>query len=703
MESATEGSPSVTSPPVAQPRPVTNTYHGVEVVDPYQWLEADTEEVKAWADGQNAYARAYLDALPVLPAVTAEVDAIVRDPSKSYGSARFAGGRLFVLRRAPPKEQRELVVFDDAAALTGERVVLDPTALDDGGLLRIEWYEPSPDGSLVAVSLSHSGSERGDLSIYDVASGAALPDTIEYVQNGTAGGGVTWTADGEGLFYTRYPRRGERPEGEREFYQQLWYHALGSPASDDRRELGDELPRIAEIATALNPGTGELLATVQNGDGGEMAHFLRATDGRWTQLSEFGDGIKAILFTPQGGLIILSRDGALRGKLLALPPGERDMASAKVIVPEAADSIDWGFWDAGGLRVTHSRIYVVYQTGGPTALRVFDHAGKRLVDPPQPAIGAVGPVIPLAGDDVMYGASSFIEAPSWYRLSAADGAATRLAAISQPQRVDFSDAEVVRELATSADGTQVPVTIILRNDHPRDGSRPCVVSGYGGYGLSVEAGYRPLVRPFLDRGVCFAYANLRGGGEFGDAWHRAGMLTNKQNVFDDFAAVLRHMVARGYTSHDRLGIIGGSNGGLLMGATFTQHPELVRVVVSAVGFYDSLRTELSPNGEFNIPEFGTVTDEAQFHALYAYSPYHRVKDGTAYPAILMTQGDNDPRVEPWQSRKMAARLQAATSSDQPILLRTSAASGHGAGNLSEWVAVIAHQYAFLLHQLGAGS
>jgi prolyl oligopeptidase len=245
------------------------------------------------------------------------------------------------------------------------------------------------------------------------------------------------------------------------------------------------------------------------------------------------------------------------------------------------------------------------------------------------------------------------------------------------------------------------VNIVLPRGLELDGSHPCVVSGYGGYGVNIEPRFRPIGALYLENGVIYAQANLRGGGEFGETWHTGGSLTNKQNVFDDFAAVVRHMIERRYTSSERLGIIGGSNGGLLMGATMTQHPELVRAVVSFVGIYDMLRVELSPNGAFNVTEFGTVTNEEHFRAMHAYSPYHHVRAGTRYPATLFLTGANDPRVEPWHSRKMTARLQAANAADTPILLRTSDTSGHGIGTaLSEEMAEYTDVFAFLFAQLG---
>jgi prolyl oligopeptidase len=267
--------------------------------------------------------------------------------------------------------------------------------------------------------------------------------------------------------------------------------------------------------------------------------------------------------------------------------------------------------------------------------------------------------------------------------------------------VDFSDCEVVRAFAQSKDGTQVPVNIIHRKGITLDGSHPVLLTGYGGYGVNISPAFVSSRRVWIEQGGIFAEANIRGGGEFGETWHREGMLTKKQNCFDDFAAVMQFMIDQGYTSSEKLAILGGSNGGLLMGAMVTQHPNLAKAVVSFVGIYDMVRSELSPNGAFNIPEFGTVEDPDQFRALLDYSPYHNTQEGIRYPAILFLTGANDPRVDPMHSRKMTALLQASTSGDAPILLRTSGSTGHGLDTpLSERVEESVDWYGFLFEQLG---
>ncbi|MEP7029000.1 MAG: prolyl oligopeptidase family serine peptidase, partial [Candidatus Eisenbacteria bacterium] len=273
-------------------------------------------------------------------------------------------------------------------------------------------------------------------------------------------------------------------------------------------------------------------------------------------------------------------------------------------------------------------------------------------------------------------------------------------ALVQTSPATFADVEVTRVFATSKDGTRVPINLLFRRGTKLDGTAPTLLYGYGGYGLSETPSFVASRQLWIEQGGIFADANIRGGGEYGEAWHLAGNLTRKQNVFDDFAACAQYLVTHHYTSRDRLAIRGGSNGGMLMGAMITQHPDLVRSVVCQVGSLDALRSEFEPNGVFNITEFGTVQDLAQFKALYAYSPYHHVVDGTKYPAALFMTGENDPRVSPSNSRKMTARLQAANASGEPILLRTSATTGHVGSSLSARNIETADYYAFLFKTLG---
>ena len=695
----------VAAQPETTRTPVLEAFHGVEVTEDYRWLEDGTADaVKAWTQMQNAHARALLDGLPHHAEVQAAVAAVFGAEVVSWSDVKMSGGRWFAMKRQPPKQQPFLVVADDLGQVDAARVLLDPGAADAAGTTAIDWFVPSPDGTKVAVSLSKGGTESGDVHIFDTATGAEVGDVVPRVNGGTAGGALAWNADGSGFWYSRYPRGDERPDEDKDFWVQVYYHALGAATSADSYELGEGMPRIAEYDLTTDLRSGRVLATVQDGDGGQFAHFLRETDGKWRQFSAFDDQTITAGFGPDDTLFVMSREGAPRGKVLRVPVDTLQVATAPVVVAEGEDTIVEDFWGAPTVLATASRLYVVYQRGGPSVIRAFTLDGAPAAGPEQPPVSSNGGLVPLGGDDVAFWSRSFVTPTAWSTFAAADGTTTRTAFASGAS-ADLGDIEVVRELATSKDGTQVPVNILVPRGTPRDGTAACVVYGYGGYGVNIEPTSASRYRPLFDQGVIVAITNLRGGGEFGEAWHKGGNLANKQNVFDDFAAAIAHLVAQKYVAADRVGILGGSNGGLLMGATLVQHPTVPAAVVSFVGIYDMLRVELSPNGAFNVPEFGTVKDEALFRAMYAYSPYHNVKDGVVYPPTLFLTGENDPRVDPMQSRKMTARLQRAVADSPepltPILLRTSADAGHGGDTkLDERVAQFADAYAFLFDQLG---
>jgi prolyl oligopeptidase len=688
-------------PPATKKQPVSDTYHGVTVTDDYRWLEDwNNKDVKAWSEAQNAYARSVLDKLPGVETLRKQLTKIMTAKTTSHSGFYYRGGQLFAMRRRPPKQQPFLVVLPAVDQPDKARVLVDPGEIDSKGTTAIDWYVPSSDGKLVAVSLYKNGTETGDVHVYDTMTAKEVYEVVPRVNGGTAGGDLAWAPDDKGFYYTRYPREKEKPPEDIDFYQQVYFHVLGTPTEKDRYEMGKDLPRIAEIKLEADDATGRVLATVQNGDGGEFAFFLREPDGRWRQFSTFKDKLVQGALGRHDDLFVVSLEGAPRGKLLRMSVKDLDAAKAKVIVREGEDTIvtDFpGFSSRQTVLPTASRLYVTYQLGGPTEIRCFDFDGKKLDAPRQLGIGTVGGLTSLKGDDILFARSSYVEPRNVYEYRAELKEARKLP-LTTPPPVDLSDVEVVREFATSKDGTKVPVNIMIPKGVKRDGTNPCLATGYGGYGINLVPGFVPERRILFDHGFVVAVANLRGGGEYGEAWHKAGNLTNKQNVFDDFAAVLKHLIDRKYTSPEHLAIEGGSNGGLLMGATLTQHPELMKAVVSHVGIYDMLRVELSPNGAFNVPEFGTVKDEKQFKAMYAYSPFHHVKDGTKYPAVLFLTGANDPRVDPMQSRKMTARLQAAGAR---VLLRTSASSGHGLDtSLSERVEEYVDVYAFLFAELG---
>ncbi len=680
--------------PAAEKKPVFNEYHGTKVEDDYQWLENDDDPaVKAWSDAENKRARAYLDGLPTHSDIEKQLTEWYAKTSPSYSSIVARPGLLFAMKFQPPKQQPMLVTLVSANDLKSEKVLVDPNKIDSKGTTTIDWFEPSLDGSKLAVSLSKGGSEDGTLHFFDATSGKELGDTIAHVQYPTAGGSAAWNADGSGLYYTRFPRKGERAEEDLNFYQQVYFHKLGTPDSEDTYSIGKDFPRIAEIKLESSPDGKNVLATVANGDGGDFAHYLLGPNGAWKQITQFSDQVKLARLGRDNALYLLSRADAPRGKVLRLPLETPELGKAVEIVP-ASDAV------VEQLEPTASSLYVVDLLGGPSQLRRFDLAGKGGSTISVPAISNVQEIASLEDGSLLFRDASYTEPAAWFKVGA-EGNQPQKTSLVSTSPVSFSDIEVTREFAPSKDGTKVPLNILCRKGTKLDGSNPTLLYGYGGYGLSMSPTFDFQRRLWFDRGGIYVVANIRGGGEFGEEWHKAGNLTDKQNVFDDFAAAAQYVIEKKYTNPDKLALMGGSNGGLLMGALITQHPDLMQAVVSAVGIYDMLRVELAPNGAFNVTEFGTVKNEDQFKALYAYSPYHHVVDGTKYPAILMMTGANDGRVAPYHSRKMTARLQAANKSDHPIFLRTTTSAGHGIGTaLSERIKQQADIYSFLFAQLG---
>ena len=701
-------------------QPVTNVYHGVTVVDDYQWLEdAAAPAVRQWTRHQNERTHAYFSRLPYREGIAAQLLQLRSEESARVSGLDWKRGRIFALRFKPPAQQPVLIRLSSLEPPALWRPVFDPNSFNTNGTTAIDWYVLSLDGRLVAVSLSEGGSEQGTLHFFEVESGKQLSDAIPRVQYPTGGGSAAWTRDGTGVLYTRYPHEGERSKEDEAFYQQVWFHRLGTPVSEDKYEIGKDFPRIAEIELETSEDGQWILAAVANGDGGDFAHYLRDASGNWKQLTRFEDGIKRVQFGRDSALYLLSRKDAPRGKILRLPlatlaptsnipigaGGGGDhleqpelnpsslLAQATVIAPESKGVVQ-------EFAPSEHRLYIGELMGGPSELSHMSLQGKDRRQIPILPVSTVGGMRSWRGDELVFGNISFLKPFAWFTFTPERKEPQRTA-LYMTSPVDFGDIEVVRELATSKDGTKVPVNILRKKGLKLDGEHPTLLYAYGGYGVSLTPSFDSTRRIWFDAGGVYAVANLRGGGEFGEQWHKAGNLTRKQHVFDDFIAAAEHLIERHYTNPSKLAVEGGSNGGLLMGAFLTQRPDLVRAVVSHVGIYDMLRVELDPNGQFNVTEFGTVKNPEQFKALYAYSPYHHVRERVKYPAVLLTTGENDGRVNPAQSRKMAARLQADTGSDRPILFRSNASAGHGIGTaLKVRIAEQADVYAFLFDQLG---
>jgi prolyl oligopeptidase len=695
--------------PPPPPTPMDSTVdviQGVKIPDPYRWLENWSDpKVQAWSNAQNVRARAYLDALPGQGPIKKELQKLIETTTPSLYGLEAHGNRVFAVYSDPKLQQPMLVTLDATADPEKRKTLLDPNKLDPTGHTAVDWFVPSNDGSKVAVSLSKNGSEDGTLHIYEVATGKEIEAPIPRVQFATAGGSLAWAQDSKGFWYTRYPGP-NAPKDRQHFYMEVYFHELGTDSAKDRLALGekDGLEKVSEVFLDNRNDLPTVMAMIQRGDGNIWSYYVLEKGKAPLRVGHYEDDVVYATFGPNGAIYGISRKNASNGKIVKLDkPVANGLATAKVIVPQSDVAIFSGGAEGGeaDLNFTKSRLFVRDIVGGPIKVRVFDLDGKPEGELPMPEVSANDEIVSLRDGRVLYDVMTYLRPVYYCAWDPATGKAeeTALRVLSP---VSFADVELTRVFATSKDGTKIPINIVMKKGTKLDGRNPLLLYGYGGFGISQTPEFLGAYRRiWLDAGGIYAVANIRGGSEYGERWHREGMLTKKQNDFDDFTAAAQYLIDHHYTSHQKLALMGGSNGGLLMGAVLTQHPLLARAVVSRVGYYDMLRFETDPNGAFNTTEYGSVKNPVQFKALYAYSPLQHVKPQTAYPAVLMLTGATDHRVNPMHSRKFTAALQAATTSGYPILLRTSMKSGHGIGSsLSERIAEMSDELSFLFDQLG---
>src|SRR5256714_9175491 len=472
--------------PQTPKKPVTDEYQGVKVEDNYQWLEQDDDPaVKAWSDAQSRRTREYLDKLPDRTAIEKQLTDWYAKTSPTYSGIVSRPGILFARKFQPPKQQQILVTLASADALNSEKVVLDPNKLDPSGKTAVDWFVPSRDGKYVAMSISQGGSEDGTLHIYETATGKALKDSIAHVQYPTAGGSAAWNADGTGIYYTRFPRKGDRPEADLNFYQQVYFHKIGTADSEDTYSIGKDLPRIAEIKLEASHDGKYILATVANGDGGDFAHYLLGPDGNWKQLTQFSDQIKAARIGRDDALYLLSRADAPRGKILRAALDKPKLANATVIVSSSEAVIQF-------MEPTAEAIYVGDLLGGPSQIRRFalDGTGETIV--PIPNISAVTEMESLEDNSLLFRDVSYTEPAAWFHLTG--NAPPKKTALVDSSPVSFADIEVSREIATSKDGTKVPLNIIRKKGTKLDGNNPVLLYGYGGSLAGVTPGVSFLRR-----------------------------------------------------------------------------------------------------------------------------------------------------------------------------------------------------------------
>ena len=423
--------------------------------------------------------------------------------SATYSALQYRNGALFALKTQPPAQRPFLVTMAPPDDLRSERVVVDPNALDRSGTTSIDFYVPSLDGRLVAVSLSRNGTEEGTIHVYESATGRSLDDTIAHVNDATAAGSLAWNAAATGFYYTRYPRDGERPTTDRDFYQQIYFHRLGTPPERDAYEIGRDFPRIAYSDLQTADRGGEVLATVGNGFGGQTAHYLRSPSGNWASATHFGDGASRAALGPDGALYLLSHDNAPRGKILRLPPQRADISRARSIVVESAASIE-------DFVPTATRLYVHDVVGGPSQIRIFDYEGHARGSVPMKPLSAVRGLVALGGDEILFLTEGFVDPPAWYRFDPKTGKTERTAMfLSSP--ADFSDVEILRDSAKSKDGTVIPLSILRRRGTPLNGQNPTILTGYGGMAISLAPSFSAARRLWLDAGGVYAIANLQAG------------------------------------------------------------------------------------------------------------------------------------------------------------------------------------------------
>jgi prolyl oligopeptidase len=677
--------------------PLVEVLHGVPVPDPYRWLEdSESAEVRAWDEAQTAVTRAWLDRLPAREGLRERARTLL-----SVGhvgapiSRKTASGmrRYFHVRREGSQEQAVLCARD---GLDGaDRVLIDPAPLSADGTTAIDWWVVSSDGERVAWGLSEAGSEESTLRVRDVATGQDLPDRIPHTRHAS----VAWMPDGKSFYYTRYPAPGDVAPGDERYFCKVYRHVLGEDPVRDELVFGEGRDKLDIPGVVAAPGGRWLVVRVHMGwQKSELWARDLATPG--SRFIAVARGPEA-LYEPvplDDVLYVLTNEGSPRYRLVAIDWNDPSRSRWRELLPESGDVLADLTVVGGDDRV----LIAAYLHEATSRVERFTRDGKPL-----------GPVqLPVLGSAVVTGAydaaEAFVELTSFatpwqvLRVDLATGGTTVWDRVGVG--CTLPGVRVSMMHATSKDGTRVPMFVVEPEGAPRDDDRPTALYGYGGFNIVQSPSFSARALMTVERGGVWAVALLRGGGELGEEWHRAGMLDRKQNVFDDLYACAETLFREKVTRPGRLGIVGGSNGGLLTATAVTQRPELFRAALSLVPLADMLRYHRYRIGALWTAEYGDPDDASAFAWLHAYSPYHHVTDGARYPSVLLTTAESDSRVDPMHARKMAARLQAAQGdSTRPVLLRVESRAGHGAGKpVAKLVDELADEMAFLFHELSLG-
>jgi prolyl oligopeptidase len=682
---------STASPPKAEKRPLEETMHGVKIVDDYRWLEDGTSpETQKWVAEEMAYTRGVLDPLPGRDAIHKRLTELL-----SIGSLtqpQIGGKYYFYTRRDGMQNQPVLYVREGVDGK--DRVLVDANQLAADGTIALDWYQASENGKYLAYGTSPSGSEMSTLHIIETKTGAALPDTIER----TRACSIAWMLDNSGFYYTRYPKRGDVREGQEMYNRHVFYHDLGTDPETDTKVFGEG--RDPEDWPGVNLDNDGRFLLITVAEGWTKSELFLKDLKKDTPPTRITTG-KNFLYSASvynGRIYIVTNEDAPRYRVFVAEVGNYERDDWQEIIPQTGSVLQ-------GVGVWGGKLFAQYEQNATSQLKIFNIDGTMIKELTLPALGTVfGSEGKWDRDEIFYGFLSFTVPPTVYRYDLKSGATSQWAKVDAPA-IDPAAYEVNQEWYHSKDGTRVPMFIVGKKGLKKDGRNPTLLTAYGGFNVSMTPSFSRTAYLWMEHGGVYAVANLRGGAEFGEDWHRAGMLGNKQNVFDDMIAAAEHLIAEKYTDKDHLAIQGGSNGGLLMGAMITQRPDLFRAVVCQVPLLDMLRYQNFQIAKLWIPEYGSADNPEQFKWLYAYSPYHHVKAGTEYPAILFMTADTDTRVDPMHAKKMAAEMQDeaknGSSRTRPILLRIESKAGHGAGKpVTKQIEEGTDVYSFLFWQLG---
>jgi len=686
-------------PPVAPVEPVTDSYFGTQVVDPYRWMEDRiAPRFVGYMMAQNAYARSVLDRIPGRDRLQARIAAHTGG-GVAVSSVQSAGGRIFYLKRGPSENTFKLYVRDTARG--PERLLLDPDRDATAGRhFAIDYFQPSDDGARLVYGVSPGGSEDSVIHIMEVASGKEAAETIDRAEYG----GPSWLPDGSGFFYTRMValRPGES-DTDRYLNARAYLHRVGTDPASDVALIGTGVagsPALTPVdvpSVVAQAGSPWALAVVSHGDTPGLEVLIapladaRRAAAPWRKIADTPDGVtNAVLHGD--ALYLLTHKDAPRYKVVMVDAAAPDVARAKVIVAPGERVVE----DISG---ASDGLYIRDLDGGLSRLRRYDFATGDLADISLPFEGQVtGPATDPLRPGAIFGMQGWVVAERWFASAGDKVAALDLA---PPWSEDLSGYVAEEIKVPAADGTMIPLSIVRRRGLPLDGKAPVWLTGYGAYGISLKPSFSATRLTLLEDGGVLAVCHVRGGGEFGEAWHLAGMMATKPNTYRDLIACGEYLTRHGYGSPASLAIEGRSAGGITVGMALTERPDLFRVVFSGVGDSNALRAEFETDGAANALEYGSVRTEAGFRALAAVDALSHVKDHTSYPAVLLTTGLNDPRVAPWQPGKMAARLQAATDSRRPVLLLVDTDAGHGMGSTkTQRDRERADQLAFLYWQIG---